>query len=493
MTSHYLGIDLGAESGRVMLGTLSDDGKLTLEELHRFQNGPVPVRDHLYWNSLGLYREIVEGLRSAARRGLDYDGLSVDSWGVDYVLLRGHLPELAPPYCYRDARTEGPFQTLAQRPGRQVIYGETGIQFLVFNTIYQLAAHRQQEPEVLALAEQFLCIGDYFNFLLSGVARAEASLASTTQLYDPRSRSWSDRLIAEVDLPRDVFPDICPSGTLLGPLLPALAEETGLRGARQVIATCSHDTGAAVAAVPMEDRATSAYLSSGTWSLIGKELEAPLITDESREAGFTNEIGYGDSVRFLKNIVGLWIVQECRREWERQGMAYSYGELTRMAEEAEPLRSLIHPNSPPFLTPGGMQRKIADYCRETGQPAPESPGQVVRCVFESLALFYRVTLADLDRLTGSTTQRLHIVGGGSQSDLLNQLTADAIGRPVIAGPTEATAIGNVLIQAIATGRLTGLPQLRQVVRESFGLSTFHPRTDTPLSQQGAERFSVLQA
>jgi rhamnulokinase len=470
--TYYIACDLGAESGRVMLGKL-EEGRLTLEELHRFSSAAVRVLGSLRWDTLRIFEELKAGLRNVAHRGVSAASLSVDSWGVDYVLLDAVHPMLTPPFHYRDARTESTYQRVREKVGEELIFAETGIQFMSINTIYHLASDAEKSRALLEVADCFLTIGDYFNYLFSGVPRVDESNASTTQLYNPRTRSWSETLIERCSFPRKIFPKIVPPGTVLGPLLPEVAADTGLNEL-QVVTTCSHDTGAAVAAVPAQGSDDWAYLSSGTWSLLGVELPQPLISEKVRERNFTNEAGYGGTTRFLKNIVGLWIVQESRREWARQGRELDYATLTREAQNAEPFRSLINPRAARFLKPGEMPQKIVTYCRETGQPAPETPGQFVRCTLESLALLYRFTLQELEQLTGRTIRRLYIVGGGSQSALLNQFAANATQRQVIAGPAEATASGNVLIQAIALGHLESLGALRQIVRDSFGLQTFGP-------------------
>jgi rhamnulokinase len=473
-----------------MLGTL-EEGRLSLEEGHRFPNGARRVQGSYYWNIQAIFQELKNGLAKVLRDGHRIQSLSVDSWGVDYVLCRRGMPQLALPVHYRDPRTEEVYPRVCSQLGEKTIYAETGIQFLSFNTIYQLAAEKEKNPELLEFAEQLLLIGDYLSYLFSGVARSEVSLASTTQLYNPKTREWSAKLIDALDLPSDLFPEICDSGTILGPLAGDVADELDITGsAIQVIAGCAHDTAAAVAAVPM-DPTCSAYLSSGTWSLMGVELPEPRISEEGRKAGFTNEIGYGGSVRFLKNLIGLWILQECRRQWEVAGEACDYAELNRLAEEAEPLRSIIHPNAARFLRPDGMLEKVQSYCKETGQPAPRTPGEFTRCILESLALLYDVTLRDLQEVSGVTLEKLHIVGGGSQSALLNQLTADASGMQVIAGPVEATAAGNVMIQALAHGHLQDLAEVRRVIRHSFEVRTFDPQPDSALAAAGRKRFRNL--
>ena len=486
-SQHYIACDLGAESGRVILGTLTG-GKLQLEEMHRFPTGAVQIQGSLRWNVLGIFEELKRGLREVAARKLPIAGLSVNSWGVDYVLFNEQQPILSVPYHYRDSRTDRTYSAALKNVGREPIFAETGIQFMSLNTLYQLIAEVEENPELIEASDRFLNIADYFNYLFSGVGYSEASLASTTQMFNPITGDWSAELIEQFSLPEKLFPTIVPSGTKLGPLQPELCAETGLP-AVEVIATCSHDTGAAVAAVPAEGD-DWAYLSSGTWSLIGVELPAPLINDAAREHNFTNEAGFGGTTRFLKNIVGLWLLQESRRTWQRQGQQLDYAELNRLAEEAEPFRSLVNPNDERFLKPEDMPAEIATFCRETGQPEPETPGQFARCILESLALLYGQSLDDLEGLTGRKVSRLHIVGGGSQSKLLNQFAANATGRTVLAGPVEATAIGNLLIQAIALGDLESLAELRRVVRTSFAIETYEAHQIAEW-QQATERFLTL--
>jgi len=466
---HYIACDLGAESGRVMLGVL-ENGKLEIEEIHRFANGPARIMGSYRWDTLRIFEELKQGLRKVAERGIAPRSLSVDSWGVDYVLMRGSEPQLGIPHHYRDARTDSTYEMALKKATPERIFEETGIQFMSINTLYQFVADMKEQPEIVALADRFLLIGDYFNYLFSGRGVAEESLASTTQIYDPRKRAWSLELIGIFGFNERIFPAIVPSGTILGPVRDDIVEETRLKGA-QVVATCSHDTGAAVAAVPAEGD-DWAFLSSGTWSLIGVELPEPLINDAVRQANFTNEAGHGGTTRFLKNISGLWLLQECRRAWAAE---YGYEELTRLAIETEPLRSLVNPNSARLARPDQMPRKIQEECEAHGEPVPVSPGQIARCILESLALTYRVAFEKLRELTGRPLTKLHIVGGGSQSALLNQAAADAIGCAVIAGPVEATAIGNVLVQAIALADIESLAALRRTVRDSFPVTTYKPR------------------
>ena len=424
-------------------------------------------------------------------------GVSVDSWGVDYAVIGGGHPLLWPPFQYRDGRTAEAYRRVRERVGDEVIYDQTGVQLMPINTLYQLSADADGCRPLLERADAFLTIGDYFNFLFSGVVAVDQTLASTTQLYDPRARQWSAPLIERCGLPVHLFPPIVPPGTVLGPLLADVADEVRLGGAAvpQVIATCSHDTAAAVAAVPA-DRGGSgaadwAFLSSGTWSLLGAELTAPLINDAARRLNYTNEAGYGGTTRFQKNLVGLWVLQELRRAWATEGQALEYAALNEVAAAAEPFRSLIDPDDVRFHAPGGMPGKVVDFCRETGQPVPETPGQFARCVLESLALLYRTTLDELESLTGRRFARLHVVGGGSRSELLNRLTADATGREVLAGPAEASAVGNVLVQAIALGHLPSLEVARSVVRASFPPAVFRP-AGGPAWDRPRDRFARLR-
>ena len=488
--THYLALDLGAESGRVMLGTLHG-GQLRLRELHRFPTGALPVGGTLRWDLPRIVGALKDGLAKAAALGLPIRSLSTDSWGVDYVLLRDGAP-LDLPHHYRDPRTDDGLARAFALVPQEEIFAQTGIQFLTLNTLYQLHAEARERPEVLARAQSFLTIADYVNFLFSGAAAIEESNASTTQLYDPSARAWSDSLIAALGLPRALFPPVVPSGTRLGTVRPGVL--AGDWSATEVIATCSHDTGAAVAATPGEGEEW-AYLSSGTWSLLGIESATPLLGAEALRENFTNEIGHGGTIRFLKNIVGLWIVQECRRAWALAGNEFSYAELVEAASVPPALRSLIHPASVRFAKPDAMPEKIAAYCRETGQPVPSTPGETIRCALESLALFYAANVDRLEALTGRRIARLHVVGGGSRNTLLNQFTADALGRPVLAGPAEATAIGNLLLQALALGDLgpaATLADLRQVVRDSFPSVAYDPESEQAETWRAARaRFAAL--
>ena len=485
MPTHHLACDLGAESGRLMLGTLAD-GRLALEELHRFPNRVTRADDSLHWDIPELFNELKAGLKKAAACKLPIASISTDSWGVDYVLLDARGEVMPPAFHYRDPRTARGIKRVQAKVSRAEVFAETGIQFMPLNTLYQLAA---EEPARLLEASQILMIADAFNFWLGGAARIEESNASTTQLYDPRARQWSGKLLQSLDLPERLFPQIVPSGTRLGTLTPELARETGL-GEIAAIAGCSHDTAAAVAAVPASGE-NWAYLSSGTWSLLGLELNAPLLTEACRELNFTNEVGFGGSIRLLKNISGLWLVQECRREWAQAGQDFDYATLTRLATEAPPFVSLINPADSRFLAPASMTGAMAEFCRESNQPIPATPGAFVRCALESLALLYHRTLRDLERLTGHRIKQLHIVGGGSRNPLLNQFAANATQLPVLAGPVEATAAGNVLVQAIALGEVPSLSAAREIVAASMPVQRIEPR-DRAEWERAFDRFGKLQ-
>ncbi|MEK7408005.1 MAG: FGGY-family carbohydrate kinase [Acidobacteriota bacterium] len=470
---HYLAFDLGAESGRAMLGTVSDRS-LALEELHRFLNTPVRLPTGLYWDTFRLFHEIQQGLAIAGReRKLELAGIGIDTWGVDFGLLGRDGALVDNPRHYRDARNNGMLERTFAVVPREEIFAHTGIQFMQLNSLYQLHAMKLAGSPALEAARTFLMMPDLFNYWLTGVARSELTDASTTQFYNPVKKRWATELFARLGLPAGILPEIVPPGTQLGPLLAAVAEETGA-GAVPVYATCCHDTASAVAAVPAEGE-DWCYISSGTWSLMGVELETPVINAASLELNFTNEIGAAGTVRFLKNIAGMWLLAECRRAWAAEGREYGYEELARMAASAPAFTAVIDPDA--FLEPGRMPEKIAAFCRERGQRAPADPAQYSRTILESLALRYRQVLESLESLLGRRLARIHIVGGGSRNQVLNQFVADATGRPVIAGPSEATAAGNLAIQAIGSGLLSGLSEARQMIRASFLVTAFEPRPE----------------
>jgi rhamnulokinase len=462
--SHYLAIDLGAESGRALLGSLSG-GRLAVEELHRFPNTPVRVLGALYWDTLRLWQEIQHGIGVAAReRKLTLNGIGIDTWGVDYGLLGKDGQLLDTPRHYRDPRTNGLMDRLFEVVPRAEVFACTGIQFMQLNTLYQLYAMRVNHSPALGAAHRFLNMPDLFNYWLTGVDRSESTIASTTQFFNPETMTWATELLKRLDIPDEMLGGIVPPGTLLGRMIDAPHAP--------VYATAGHDTAAAVAAVPAAEGANWCYVSSGTWSLMGLELDRPVINEHSLAANYTNEVGVSGKIRFLKNIAGLWLLQECRRAWILEGSEYSYDDLTRMAGEARPFAATIEPDA--FLEPGEMPAKIAAYCAKTGQAAPRTHGEYARVILESLALCYRYVVENLEALSGRRIEVIHIVGGGSRNALLNQFVADCTGRRVVAGPSEATAIGNILVQAMGAGELKDLDAVRAVVRNSFELRTFAP-------------------
>ncbi|MFU8780518.1 MAG: rhamnulokinase [Kiritimatiellia bacterium] len=483
---YYLAMDFGASSGRGMLGCF-DGEKLHLEELHRFENGPVSGADgHLYWDAEKLFREIVKSLSVAAGRGIQLESIGVDTWGVDYGLLDADGKLLGMPFHYRDSRTDGQMEAVFATVPSKDVFGATGIQFMQLNTLFQLYAER--EGDRLAKAKQLLFMPDLFNYMLTGEAWCERSIASTSQCYDPRKHDWADELLQGLGLENVPWAPLVDSGTVLGPVKADLAASSGI-GPVPVVAVAGHDTASAVVAVPATSK-DFVYLSSGTWSLMGAELDAPLIDDRSHERNFTNEIGYGRKVRFLKNMTGMWLQQECRRYWQEAGQDYSWKELEAMAEAAAPFRSVINSDDPLFATPGKMPEKIAAWCRAHGQPVPEEPGAVVRAIFEGLALRYRWVVERLEELRGKRVEVLHVVGGGSANDLLNRFTASATGKTVLAGPMEATALGNIAVQMLGLGHVKDLAAARKLVAASFPTVSYEPERTEDWSA-AAERFAGL--
>jgi rhamnulokinase len=483
MSASYLAVDLGAESGRVVLGRF-DGGRVSLEEVHRFPNPAVGLPDGLHWDVLRILTEVEEGLARAAREE-EIEGVGVDSWGVDFGLLDRGGALISNPYHHRDGRTEGMMEEAFELVPKEEIYRTTGIQFLPINTLYQLLAMRGSP--LLEVAETMLLIPDLVNYWLTGEKACEYTNATTTQLLDLEG-GWTKDLFEKMDLPSRILAPVVPPATELGPLRPGAAEEIGAK--TSVFAVASHDTASAVVAVPAEGK-DFAYISSGTWSLVGVETPGPVVTREAMEANFTNEGGFGGKTRLLKNVMGLWLLQECRRQWAKEGHEYSYEELARLAEDAPPAGPLVDPDHPAFLSPGDMPSRVRSFCRATGQSPPEEPAAVARCVFESLALKYRYAIEQTQNLTDRTVGTVNVVGGGSQNTLLCQLTADACGLPVVAGPVEATAMGNVMVQAFAQGRVGSPEEIRAAVRDSFEASTYEPDGDPDEWSGLYDRFSRL--
>ncbi|MBI5394716.1 MAG: rhamnulokinase [Verrucomicrobia bacterium] len=474
-TQKFLAFDLGAESGRGVLGHF-DGATLKLEDIHRFPNGGVRCGGTLYWNTFRLWAELKHACALAAKQGHgDLAGIGVDTWGVDFGLLDKDGELIGPPVCYRDARNAPAMAAALRKIPRKTIYASTGLQFMQFNTLYQLHALARKKSPQLAGAATFLMMPDLFNYWFTGRKACEYSIASTSQFLNARKRTWDTALLKRLGIPARILPKIVQPGTVLGPLRKSVQAETGL-GPVPVIAPGCHDTASAVAAVPARGR-DHVYISSGTWSLMGAELDEPLINDMTAGYNFTNEGGVCRTIRFLKNIMGLWLVQECRRSWERAGEPLHYGQIMEMAMQARPLASIVEPDHHEFLAPADMPAAIQGFCKRTGQPVPQDKGAIARCAFESLALKYRWTLERVEECRSRKVSVIHIVGGGTQNTLLNQLTADATGRAVITGPIEATAIGNILMQAVARKAVGSLDQAREVVRNSFPVTTYEPSRD----------------
>lgn len=491
----FLAVDLGASGGRVV-GGVFDGARLTMEDVFRFENGGIVAADRMHWNLLGLWSRVQEGLHAAAAKyGDRVASVGVDTWGVDFGLLGRHDEILGNPYHYRDRRTAGVLDQAFAVASREEIFDETGLQFMEFNSLFQLFAMRRDGSPLLDAAESWLMMPDLFHWLLSGEKSNEMTNASTSQLYNPRTRDWSTRLIERFQLPRHIFGPIAQPGTTLGPLRASVAEATSLKGV-QVVLPGTHDTASAVMAVPARStpgvRPDWCYISSGTWSLMGVEVPEPVVNERCRALNFTNEGGIGGTTRLLKNIAGLWLVQECRRLWRQAGHDYGWSQLVQMAEEAPARLSLIVPDDAGFVAPPDMPQAIAEFCRKTRQPVPETPGATIRCVLESLALRYRMVLGWLEDLIGGPIHTIHIVGGGAQNRLLCQMAADACNRQVVAGPIEGTAIGNVLVQAIAAGAIGSVADARQVIRQSFPVETYSPQYPM-LWNEAYERFERLAA
>jgi rhamnulokinase len=484
----FLAFDLGAASGRAVLGRF-DGERLALKEIHRFPNGPVRVRDDLHWDTLRLYSELKHGLAGAASEvGSELASLGLDTWGVSFALLDKQGALLGNPYHYRDARTDGMLEEAFRRVPKEEIFEQTGIQFLQINTLYQLLSMVIQDSPLLSVAETLLMTPDLFNYWFTGQKVSERTIASTSQCFNPNTGTWAKSLIEGMGIPSRFFPEIVQPGAVLGELLPAVADETGARGVSVVAPGC-HDTACAVAAVPAESE-HYAYLSSGTWSIVGAEVSQPVITAKSRDYNFTNEGGVCDTIRLLNNMTGLWLIQECQRMWTAEGESLSYEEITQLAQVAPPFAALIDTDAGEFLSPGDMPARVREFCLRTGQDPPESRGSVARTILESLTLKCRWTFEKLEELLGQRLEPLHIVGGGSKNELLNQFTADAIGRPVVTGPIEATATGNVLMQMLALGHIASLEEGRDLVRRSFEMRTYLPR-QTSLWDEAYERYLNL--
>jgi rhamnulokinase len=480
-------VDLGAQSGRVALGRF-DGKRLAVSTVHRFANVPVRTRGRLQWDILRLHQGVLEGLRAAGRDAGRVDSVGVDSWGVDFGLLDRTGRLVQNPVHYRDARRATAVDpVLAQVPARE-LYERTGIQLMPINSVFELAAMAEEDDPVLEIAETLLLIPDLLHYWLGGTRVCEFTNATTTQCFDPREGAWTFDLVERLDVPTRLLPEIVAPGTVLGPLSADVAEETSLERAA-VVAGATHDTASAVAAIPFR-RPGSAYISAGTWSLVGLEVKQPAIDDRTFDANLTNEGGVAGTFRLLRNVTGLWLLHECRRIWALDGRHYSFDELVALAQDAPALRSLVDPNHPLFAPPGDMPRRVREFCAMTGQADPDGPAAVVRCILESLALKHAETIDLLREATGAAPTEVHIVGGGARNELLCRWTAEAAGMPVVAGPVEATEIGNLVVQAIALGELASLDEARVVVRDSFEPTVYEPE-DSPAWREARERFKKI--
>lgn len=472
MNRRYLALDLGAESGRGMLAHIAG-GKIDLTELRRFANTPVCLPVGLYWDTLRLFHEICEGIRAASNGSDHLDGIGIDTWGVDFGLIGGDGSLIANPRHYRDARTRGVPEEVFRTVSRDEVFRQTGVQFMNINSLYQLYALRQDSPQLLGVTSKLLFMPDLFNYFLTGSFASERTIASTSQFYDPLNKCFATAMLQKLGIHGAFLAELADPGTELGPVLPYVSELCGLKHKTAVYTTASHDTASAVAAVPASSTGNWCYISSGTWSLMGVETNEPVINSASLAANFTNEVGVAGTIRFLKNIPGLWLLQECRRAWGREGREYSDAELTERAAFSNPIRTFIDLEE--FTSPDNHPERIREYCRKTGQELPEDAGSMTRVILQSLAARYKEVVELLENLAGRRIDAIHIVGGGARNRLLNQLAADFTGRRVIAGPAEATAVGNALVQALGAGDIGSLEELRDIVRRSFEVEEFTPK------------------
>ncbi len=481
--SNYIAFDLGAESGRTILGTLQN-GNLTIKELNRFPNGMVNILGRLHWNIFRLFEEMKKGLLSCAD---ELAGISVDTWGVDFALLAEDGSFLGLPFAYRDSRTDGMMEEFYKLIPAKRIYELTGIQMLPFNSIYQIFAMSRVRSPLLQAASDILFMPDVFNYLLTGKMKTEFTFATTSQIYNPAKADWDDEILEMLAIPKTKLQEIVSPGTTIGKLHQTVMAETGLEPV-PVIACASHDTGSAVAAVPAEGKEW-AYLSSGTWSLLGVEMANPILTEQAFDFNFTNEGGVEGTFRLLKNVMGLWIVQQCKKSWDR-AQAITYAELTERVAIATPFKYMIDPDDPSFLNPPDMPDAIRAFCRKTGQNVPDSADDIVRCVLECLALKYRFVLEQLQQMYPHTIKTIHVIGGGAKNELLCQFTANATGLAVITGPIEATAIGNIMVQALGLGHVSSIADGRSIIRNSFATVNYEPR-DVPTWEQAYDRFKNM--
>lgn len=470
MTKRVLAFDFGASSGRAIIGCF-DGRKITLEEVHRFSNDPVSVGGTVYWDVLRLFHEIKQGIIKARLAG-GFDSIGIDTWGVDFGLIDSEGRLMENPIHYRDVRTAGLVDEAFKTMPKEKLYGITGIQFMELNTLFQLISLKKYRPWMLERADKMLFMPDLFAYMLTGKMCAEYSIASTSQIIDLETKSWSTEILDTFGLKESLFAPIVKPGTVLGTLTPEICEECGVEPV-PVISVCGHDTQSAITSVPCED-GNFAFLSSGTWSLFGTELDKPIVNEDSMNINITNEGGFGDSVGFLKNIIGLWLIQESRRQWQRQGEDYSYADLEKLALAAEPFKCFIDPDAPEFVPHGNIPKRVREFCKKTGQYVPETVGEIMRCIYESLAMKYKLTFEKLRECTQKDYPVIHIIGGGTKDGLLCQLTANSCNRTVKAGPIEATVMGNVAVQLMSNASIDGIGSARKIVADSSELKTYEP-------------------
>ena len=471
MTKRVLAFDFGASSGRAIIGCFDGD-KITLEEVHRFSNDPVSVGGTVYWDVLRLFYEIKQGIVKAKIAG-GFDSIGIDTWGVDFGLIDSEGKLMENPVHYRDTRTAGLVEESFKTMPKEKLYGITGIQFMELNTLFQLISLKKYRPWMLERADKMLFMPDLFAYMLTGKMCAEYSIASTSQLIDLETKSWSKEILDAFGIKKSLFAPLVKPGTVLGELSKEICEECGVDPV-SVISVCGHDTQSAITSVPCED-GNFAFLSSGTWSLFGTELDKPIVNETSMNINITNEGGFDDSTGFLKNIIGLWLIQESRRQWKREGEEYSYADLEKLALAAEPFKCFIDPDAPEFVPHGNIPERVREFCRRTGQYVPETVGEVMRCIYESLAMKYRLTFEKLRECTKRDYPVIHVIGGGTKDGLLCQMTANSCDRTVKAGPIEATVMGNVAVQLMSDGSVENIGQARKIVAESSELKTFEPK------------------
>jgi rhamnulokinase len=481
----FLAFDLGATSGRSILATLQD-GKVFLKELTRFPNQIIRVGDRYYWNIYSLFEQLKNGLRVVGNEKIRIDSVGIDTWGVDFVYLADDGTFLGLPRAYRDPYTNGAPEEYFEKISRNEVYELTGIQIMNFNSLFQLYAAAKESSSALKTAKNILFTPDALSYMLTGNKVCEYTIASTSQILNPRTKEFESRLFEPVGISSSVMLPLSMPGKIIGNILESIQLECGIEPT-PVIAVAGHDTASAIAAIPAENE-NFAYLSSGTWSLMGIEVKEPIINKQSFELNFTNEGGIEGTTRFLKNITGMWLLEQCRKEWESQGVAYSYNDVVRMSDSVTGFQSIIDPDYVGFANPASMTEAIAEYCRNTGQKIPETHAEYIRCIFDSLALKYKYVLNCLRQVAPFAIERLHVIGGGSQNRLLNQLIANSIGLPVVAGPSEATAIGNVMVQAKGLGIVKSLNEMRAIIGNSVSLQTFYPQ-DVELWDEAYNRFS----